>query len=141
MIADTKDCKAGCEFEIKTDNSGLCTLPDSTHRDDPDFHYQSIGRIVISIQDGLYNGIVKELASSFRQNKSPAEQSTNGTCSTNIGNNNHNISLAETDVEIISQLSPLYQKSVRDNLVYALSGFLYKNNVKLESAEITINLL
>jgi hypothetical protein len=55
----TIDCKIGCEFEIKTDNStGLCTLPNSAHRDDPDFHYQSVGRAIISIQDGLYNGLL-----------------------------------------------------------------------------------
>ncbi len=137
-----RDCKVGYEFEIKTDNSGLCTLPNSTHRDDPSFHYQSVGRIVISIQDGLYSGLLRELSSCLRRNRTPDEQGTNGTCSTNIVNDNHNISLAGTDVEeIVSQLSPLYQKSVRDNLVYGLSGFLYKNNVKLESAEIIINLL
>jgi hypothetical protein len=33
-----RDFKPGCESEIKTDNSsGLSTLPDSIHRDDPDF--------------------------------------------------------------------------------------------------------
>ncbi len=37
-------CRASYEFEIKSDNSlGLCTLPPSIHRDDPNFKYQSIG--------------------------------------------------------------------------------------------------
>ena len=40
----TSDCKPGCEFEIKTDNSqGLMSLPSSRHRNDSQFHYQSIG--------------------------------------------------------------------------------------------------
>ena len=59
----TKDCKSSYEFEIKTDNSlGLGTLPPSPHREDPHFHYQLIGKNMISIQNGLYDGIVKLLA-------------------------------------------------------------------------------
>jgi hypothetical protein len=59
----TKDCKLGYEFEIKTDNSlALGTLAPSTHRDDSNFHYQLIGPNTISIQDGLYESILKILA-------------------------------------------------------------------------------
>ena len=38
----TSECKPGSEFEIKT-KFGLITLPESRHRDDPNFHYQKIG--------------------------------------------------------------------------------------------------
>jgi hypothetical protein len=55
----TKDCKLGCEFEIKTDNRlGLGNLAPSIHRGDSDFHYQDIGQNKISMQDGFYDGIV-----------------------------------------------------------------------------------
>ena len=40
----TADCRSGYEFEIKTDNSlGLCTLPGSAHKDDPNFRYVAVG--------------------------------------------------------------------------------------------------
>ncbi len=58
-------CKAGHEFEIKTDKSlGHATLPPSTHRNDKTFRYSHIGRIdKIEIIDDLYNillGLLKE---------------------------------------------------------------------------------
>ena len=51
------DCKKGFEFEIKTDKrNGLCTLPPSTHRDDPNFRYAAIGRTdKLLISDHLYD--------------------------------------------------------------------------------------
>ncbi len=40
----TANCESGHEFEIKTDNSlGLCTLPGSAHKDDPNFRYAAVG--------------------------------------------------------------------------------------------------
>lgn len=40
----TADCRSGYEFEIKTDNSlGLCTLPGSAHKEDPNFRYVTVG--------------------------------------------------------------------------------------------------
>ncbi len=38
----TSECKPGHKFEIKT-NFGLVALPESRHRDNPNFHYQKIG--------------------------------------------------------------------------------------------------
>ena len=45
---------------MKTNNSlGLCTLPPSRHRDDPNFRYYSVGREdKIIIDDTLYNRIL-----------------------------------------------------------------------------------
>jgi hypothetical protein len=41
----TRDCKAGCEFEIKSGkDSGHCTLPPSIHREDANFHYKNYGQ-------------------------------------------------------------------------------------------------
>ena len=46
----TEDCKAGYEFEIKTDKSrGHCTLPPSRHRDDLNFVYKNYGQNKIMI--------------------------------------------------------------------------------------------
>lgn len=60
-------CKPGYEFEIKTNNTlGHGTLPPSKHRDDSNFHYQSIGYNVIAIRDELYDGILKVLADCLR---------------------------------------------------------------------------
>lgn len=37
-------CRKGFEFEMKTNNKlGLCTLPDSSHRKHPEFHYSAVG--------------------------------------------------------------------------------------------------
>ncbi|MGC2426402.1 MAG: hypothetical protein WA421_05155, partial [Nitrososphaeraceae archaeon] len=143
----TRDCKPACALEIKTDKStGLCTLPDSIHRDDPNFHYQSMGSNIISVQDGLYDGLVKELTDSLRQIKKPQGvaycKSSDYSHNTNIIDDSDMISLSETNIaEIIAQLNQFYQKGLRDDFVYGLSGYLYKNKVKLESAEKIIDLL
>jgi hypothetical protein len=40
----TSDCRRDHEFEIKTDKSmGLCTLPGSAHKEDPNFRYTAVG--------------------------------------------------------------------------------------------------
>ena len=66
----TQDCKLGHEFEVKTDNtSGHGTLPPSRHRDDVTFRYQAIGQNIISVQDKLYDGILKVLADCLKPRK------------------------------------------------------------------------
>jgi putative DNA primase/helicase len=131
----TKDCKLGHEFEIKTDNTlGHGTLPPSRHRDDPNFHYQSIGQDTISIQDGLYDGILKVLADCLRtKNEKPTSDSN--TYHDNK-NNNDKISLTDKDIEeIVYQIKDFYQLHSRHDIVFGLSGYLYKNGIELESAE------
>jgi hypothetical protein len=54
-------CKKGFEFEIKSGKS-LCTLPPSRHRDNPLFHYESVGQSdKIMVADGLYERLVNEI--------------------------------------------------------------------------------
>ena len=51
-----------CEFEIKVDNTqGLMSLPPSIHRDDPEFHYQSIGIDKIERWDRMYGLLLDTL--------------------------------------------------------------------------------
>ena len=50
----TSECKPGSEFEIKT-RFGLITLPDSRHRDDPNFYYRKIGIDEIRRFDQMYD--------------------------------------------------------------------------------------
>ena len=66
----TNNCKLNNEFEIKTDNSsGVATLPPSRHRDDLNFHYQSIGQNSIAISDDMYDGISKLLADCLKKKR------------------------------------------------------------------------
>jgi P4 family phage/plasmid primase-like protien len=129
----TKDCKLGCEFEIKTNNSlGLGTLPPSAHRDDPSFDYQLIGQKTISIQDGLYDGILKILENCIK----PKENHQLEFKLTNHGNGQTSINLTEVDVEeICESLMPYYHKGCnsRNDIVFCLCGLCHKNNVSKES--------
>ena len=70
-----KACKLGDEFEIKTDNTlGHGSLPPSRHRDDSNFHYQSIGQNVIANRDNLYDGILKTLQDCLKTKESSREK-------------------------------------------------------------------
>jgi hypothetical protein len=64
----TRDCKPGCEFEIKTDNStGHSTLPPSRHRNYVDFHYKKAGQDTIYVNDRLYDGLIDLLSDFIRE--------------------------------------------------------------------------
>jgi len=134
----SKEFKPGYESEIKTDNSaGLLTLPDSTHRDDPSFHYQSIGTKVISVQDGLYDGLLEVLNECTRQEKIHGKRNAQDshTDSSSNKNNCSRASLTETETEdIVNAIMPDYRKNARHNIVYGLSGYLCKSNIALDSA-------
>jgi len=135
----SKDFKLGYECEIKTDNSaGLITLPPSIHRDDPAFRYQAIGQKSIVIRDNLYNGILTVLSDTLRHNKNNNEPRK----SHYYIRNAVNIFLSDADTtEIVSQIAQSYQKCSRDIIIYGLSGYLFKNNVNLESAEELVKVL
>jgi hypothetical protein len=131
----TSDCKLGFEFEIKSDNtSGHSTLPPSCHRDDPNFHYHSIGKETIAIQDGLYDGILKVLSDCLKVKK-PDNIHANNVHIPSVSNAN-NIILSDDEIEeIVCQIQEYCQKGSRQNLTLGLSGLLYKNGIALESAQ------
>ena len=88
-----------------------------------------MGSNIISVQDGLYDGLVKELTDSLRQIKKPQGvaycKSSDYSHNTNIIDDSDMISLSETNIaEIIAQLNQFYQKGLRDDFVYGLSGYL-----------------
>ncbi len=138
----SRDCKLGYEFEIKTDNTlGHGTLPPSRHRDDSNFRYQSIGHNVIAIRDDLYNGILKILADCLKT-KEEQQQIEKKKTSTRLYNNNNETILTDSDTEEIAfQLKDYYQKNSRHDITYGLSGYLYKENVSIQSAEKIIVML
>ncbi|PWU81436.1 MAG: hypothetical protein DLM72_07010 [Candidatus Nitrosopolaris wilkensis] len=133
----TQDCKAGCEFEIKTDDYGLSSLPDSTHRDEPEgeFHYKNTGKSALGICDGFYDKIMSQLSECLTEHKTKQQQQrSNG--STN------SITLTTADIQVIcGSISPYYNKPHRQKLALALAGLLHKSSVGPESALQLIELL
>lgn len=138
----TSRCKIGSKFEIKTDNSlGHCTLPPSRHRDDENFHYQSIGQQKLAILDNLYDGLRRELSECLKYEKPQQQHHQNTSHSPSSGsgsgsNPDSELQLFDNDIdEILYSLESCYKKGSRQKLVLGLSGLLYKGGVNLESAE------
>ena len=129
----TRDCRPGFEFEIKSDNTlGHSTLPPSRHRDDPNFHYQLIGKKTIAIQDRLYDGILKVLSDCLINKEPKAIQSK----VPRVDSNANNIILNDDDIEeVVCQIRDYCQKGSRQNLMLGLSGLLYKSGITQGSAE------
>ena len=121
----TSDCKRGYEFEIKTNNSSHCTLPPSSHRDDPTFHYQNIGQNTIAIRDNLYDGLV-DLLSDFIKEK-PARVSSHKPHHAGL---HDETSLSDCSL-IASAIAPAYRNGLRDEIIFVFSGYLWRENVKL----------
>jgi hypothetical protein len=117
----TSKCKRGFEFEIKSDNSlGLCTLPPSQHRDDPDFKYQSIGlQEKIAIDDELYAKLLQLLSNEcFASNNTDSEgenRSENGRDNGSDGKSKSSSAvyknLTDTSIDqVISNIADSYRK-------------------------------
>jgi hypothetical protein len=123
----TRDCLSGHEFEIKTDNSnGHSTLPPSRHRVDPNYHYQSIGLNKIMIRDELYDEILDLLSDCLRKKLSSMSSSTGGSAD--------NKTVAHS--KIASIIIPAYQEHSRNDIIFHLPAFLYKEfNLTLEDTE------
>lgn len=134
----SKDFKPSFESEIKTDNSGgLITLPTSVHRDDPNFHYQSVGSKIISVQDELYKGLLRVLKDCIRQEKLHSERNTHDRYTESSPNkySRNRIPLTASEIEdIVTALTTVYRKNSRHSIVYGLSGYLCKSNIALDSA-------
>lgn len=124
-----KRCKKGCEFEIKTDNTlGHGTLPPSIHRDDSNFRYRNIGQDFNIVSDTLYDELLKLLSDCLKPFKYARDN--RGVASprkTTIDLSNEQTS------EIVRLISKYYLRGSRNEIAYALSGLLYKENVGIRS--------
>lgn len=133
----TNDCKPGYEFEIKVDNSqGLMSLPPSRHRDDPEFHYQSIGLNKIERSDGMYHSLLDTLRDCLKPKSHINNQSREDT------NHHAEINLNDEQIDVISGLLlPYYRRGYRHHLAYGISGLLYKYKVVIDSSRLLIQKL
>ncbi len=133
----TNDCKPGCEFEIKVDNTqGLMSLPPSIHRDDPEFHYQSIGIDKIERWDRMYGLLLDTLEDCLKPKGHTNHQSKEDT------NQYDQINLNDDQIESIYELlSPCYRRGYRHHLTYGLSGLLHRYSVTINSSIILVQKL
>jgi P4 family phage/plasmid primase-like protien len=132
----TSDCKPGYKFEIKTDkSSGHSTLPPSSHRDDPNFHYMNIGQEKLGVCDELYDKLVKTLGDCLKANSAEETGSGASRRSHHDHSSNNYSEIDNENINIICKvLSPCYKKGHRNALVFALSGLIRKSGVSYESA-------
>ncbi len=127
----TLRCKQNHEFEIKTDKSGgLGTLPPSIHRDDPTFHYRSVGQNSIVVNDRMYEGLLKVLNDCVRKDKS---QNFNSDSHQERKNTENDLTDDECKA-IVTVLEPYYRKGHRHMMCFGLSGFLRKNRISSNSS-------
>lgn len=129
----TSDCKPGYEFEIKTDNTaGHSTLPDSRHRDDPNFHYSKTGQDKVVLSDVLYDELLNLLSDCLKPTKEEYSKSSS-TKDTELNDRQVN--------NIAEAIAPFYQKGHRQTIILALSGLLHRFNVSFDSALNVIQIL
>lgn len=126
----TNDCKPGCELEIKTDNlQGLMSLPHSRHRNDPEFHYQSIGLNKIARFDKMYDELLDTLKDCLKSKDYTNYQPTED------ANQHTQINLNDDQIEFTCELlSPHYRRGYRHHLIYGLSGLLHRYDVAIDSS-------
>ena len=137
-------CRSGYEFEIKSDNSlGLCTLPPSTHRNDPNFIYRCVGKEDnIVIDDTLYDRILDLLRRKCLIQSNPyGDYNDNGKATKSDLDSVYRILQDDKIEQIVSDIKESYQKDSRHDLVFGLSGLLFKNKISLPSAKHLISLL
>lgn len=137
-------CLRGYEFEIKTDNTlGLCTLPPSRHRDDPNFRYYCVGKEdKIIIDDTLYGRILDLLAKEclVQSNLSGKNEDGGKTRKSDL-DSVYKILRDDKIEQLASDIKESYQRGSRHDLVFGLSGLLFKNKISLPSAKRLISLL
>lgn len=140
----TTHCQKAKEFEIKTDkSSALCTLPPSTHRDDPTFRYSFVGRIdEMLINDFLYDLFVCMLKDCLRTigelvESKVKEQDNQPNLSPNNRQQQNYIFHDLSDLTIqktTDLLCPYYVKGERHNFSLHFSGLAYHCNISEEAA-------
>ena len=152
----TEQCKKRYEFEIKC-GKALCTLPDSRHRDNPLFHYESVGHNEIMIDDGLYESLTNTLLKDCLRLMKNTRKGSNRICDRKscqttlpITENNAKVeqecekssdipsritSLSEEKIkESIEYLIPYYQQKTRHKFAFGFSGLAFKEGVSENSA-------
>ena len=126
----TSKCRPGYEFEIKSDNSlGLCALPPSKHRDDPNFMYQCVGQEnQIVIDDGLYDKLMSLLAKDCLIQSNPTNESDNYDYNGEPAKSNSIYRILQEDKieQIVSYIKTGYQKGYRHDLIFGLRAFVSK---------------
>jgi hypothetical protein len=140
----TARCRPGYEFEIKTDNSlGLITLPPSRHRDDPNFRYYCVGRQNrIIIDDTLYDRLLDLLKSEcLVTSDSSGNDNDSGKATKSDSGSMFKILQDDKIHQIISYLRGSFQKGSRNDIVFGLSGLLFKNKISLPCARNLVSLL
>ena len=126
----TTDCKLGGEFEIKTDGGGHMTLPKSRHRNDSNFRYKCIGQNLIAIRDDLYDLLVNILSDCLQVKSRNNESKIKHFASKSYDKVN-----SSDCSNIASVIANAYRNGSRNDIIFDLSGFLYRQNLKLEIAE------
>jgi len=136
----TRDCKHGCEFEIKT-SFGLITLPPSRHRDDPQITYQSIGQNKIQLIERMYEELLRTLDDCIKQTKVVPNHVINER-NVRKPEYDHNTEFIESTLQLIGDnLKPFYRRGYRHYIIMGLTGMLHKRNLQKEYARKIIEIL
>ena len=139
----SNDCKIGCRFEIKTDNStGHGTLPPSRYRNDATKHYQNIGQNKIVINDRMYGGLLEILKDCVLYKENKRHWSNTNERDIQKSNLKPEFDLNAEDVhELTNELTNYYRDGYRHNIIYGLAGLLFKRRISRDSVELVINIL
>jgi hypothetical protein len=135
----TKDCKTGCEFEIKSDKrSGHSTLPPSIHRDDTNFQYKNYGQWKLFVSDDMYDRLIEALKHCLRPKRgSGADRKKNKSYT-----DGESTELDDADIQVIAEcIRPYYKKGRRHPIVFGLAGLLHKSGISKDSAIHLIEML
>lgn len=113
------------------------SLPPSRHRNDPQFHYQSIGLDKIERYDQMYNLLLLDILKDCLKPKDYTNHQP-----TEDANQHTQINLNDDQIEFIYELlSPHYRRGYRHHLIYGLSGLLHRYNVAIDSSNLLVQKL
>lgn len=146
----TADCLPGMEFELKTnDKYGLCTLPDSTHRDDPNFRYKAIGltdvNLVSNVLYDLFLEMFRDCLVNGKLDDNDSVNTTDTSTDTNTSSSNSNtknrtfniknpIVLSDSAIMITAgQMSQFVARKYRNDFYLRFSGMMFHSRIAEES--------
>jgi hypothetical protein len=150
----TADCLPGKEFELKTnDKYGLCTLPDSSHRGDPNFKYKAVGRtdtnLVSNVLYDLFVEMFKDCLVNGKLDDNDSVNATDTSTDTKTSNKNHNsnsntknrtvniknpVVLSDSAIMVVAgQMSQFVARGYRNDFYVKLSGMLFHLRISEES--------